>query len=320
MSEDDGTSLRPGRHVVTGAFGYTGKYIARRLLDAGAEVCTLTGSPDRDNPFGGRVKAHPLCFDDSARLTEVLRGAAVLYNTYWIRFPSKQCSFAQAFDNSLALFRAAKEAGVQRVVHISITNPSQQSPLEYFRRKAQLEAALADTGLSHAIVRPALLFGGEDILVNNIAWMLRRFPILLMPGLGRCRLRPIHVDDLAALAVEYGAREDNCIVDAVGPESFTYRQLIKEVSRIIGCRRLVIPALPAMVWLGGVVIGKLVGDVVLTRDELKGLMGNLLSSDAPPLGTTRLTDWARAHADTLGKSYHSELARRKDRLRAYKRL
>ncbi len=305
-------------HVVTGAFGYSGKYIARRLLDAGHRVRTLTNSPKRTNPFGGQVEIRPLDFERPQALVESLRGADVLYNTYWVRFNYPGFSHSVAVENTLTLFDAAKRAGVRRVVHVSITNPSLDSPLEYFRGKAQLERALIDSGLSHAILRPAVLFGYEDILVNNIAWSLRRFPVVPIFGDGRYRLCPIYVDDLAKLAVEQGSPSENRIIDAIGPETFTYRELVATVGRLIGKRRLLVRVPVSLGYLGCTMLGKLLGDVILTRAELKGLMGDLLYVDSPPAGQTRLTDWVRENADTIGVCYSNELARRKDRQRAYR--
>ncbi len=302
--------MTPELHAVTGAFGYSGRYIGRRLLDAGHRVITLTNSLQRENPFGGQVAAHPLAFERPDALVEALRGVRVLFNTYWVRFNYRSFTHAQAVDNTRTLFAAARDAGVERVVHVSITNPSVDSELEYFRGKAQLEAALRASGLSYAILRPAVLFGGEDILINNIAWMLRRFPVFGVFGDGEYRLQPIHVNDLASLAVEYGAKRDDVIVDAIGPETFTYRELVNTIGRAIGKPRRIISIAPAAGYYVGLLLGKLVGDVVLTRDEIKGLMAGLLCVDSPPAGTTRLTDWAAERRDVLGVSYASELGRR----------
>src|SRR5664279_6338430 len=202
-------------HVVTGAFGYSGKYIAARLWQAGHRVRTLTNSVDRPNPFSGRVEARPFHFMDKAKLVESLRGVSVFYNTYWVRFNHGDFSHSTAVDNTLKLFAACKEAGVGRVVHVSITNPSEASPLEYFSGKARLERALVESGLPHAILRPTVLFGKEDILINNIAWCLRRFPVFGVFGDGQYRLQPIYVDDLAALAVKHGSEGPNTIIDAI---------------------------------------------------------------------------------------------------------
>ncbi len=296
--------------AVTGAFGYSGKYIAQRLLDSGQSVITLTHSLNRPNPFGDRVTAYPFHFDQPDALAESLRGVTTLYNTYWVRFNHRGFSHQTAVANTLRLFAAAKAAGVERIVHVSITNPDLNSPLEYFRGKAQLEQALIDSGLSYAILRPTVLFGKEDILINNIAWMLRRFPIFGVFGDGSYQLQPIYVDDLGQLAVAQGELRPNAIIDAVGPETFTYRELVQAIGAIIGHPRPLLSISPTLGYYVGALIGRLVGDVTITRPEIDGLMANLLCVDAPPAGSTRLTDWAQAHAATLGQHYASELARR----------
>ena len=305
-------------HAVTGAFGYSGRYIAHRLLAAGESVMTLTNSPHRQNPFGNRVKAVPFHFDEPDRLTEALDGVTVLYNTYWIRFNHPSFTFADAVRNTLTLFQAAKAARVRRVVHISITNPSEDSPLEYFRGKARLERALGESGLSYTILRPAVLFGKEDILVNNIAWVLRHFPVFAVFGDGQYKLQPVYVDDLAQIAVDQGRQTENRIINAIGPETFTYRALVEAVGEIIGKRRPVVSVPPSVGYMGGWIIGKMTGDVMITRAEIQGLMDNLLYVDSPPVGETELTEWAKARSTTLGLHYTSELARRKDRQSAYR--
>jgi len=304
-------------HVVTGAFGYSGKYIAHRLLTEGHQVRTLTNSPHRPNPFGGQIAAMPFHFDDPAALTASLQGAKVLYNTYWVRFNHKTFAHATAVENSLRLFAAAKTAGVERIVHVSITNPAESSPLEYFSGKARLEAALITSGLSYAILRPTVLFGKEDILINNIAWMLRTFPVFGLFGDGRYRLQPIYVDDLAQLAVAQGAGREDKIIDAIGPETFTYRELVRAIGQIIGKERPLLPLPPGLAYLAGRLVSRWVDDVLVTREEIAGLMAGLLYVDSPPAGMTRLTTWARQHADTLGRQYTSELARRRSRETGY---
>lgn len=305
------------KHAVTGAFGYSGKYIAQRLLNQGHEVITLTNSPDRTNPFGKQVEAYPFNFDDPQLLAESLRGVKVLYNTYWVRFNHETFQHTSAVANTLRLFEAAKAAGVERVVHISITKPSLNSHLEYFRGKAELEEALIASGLSYAILRPTVLFGKEDILINNIAWMVRKFPVFGVFGDGQYRLQPIYVDDLAALAVAEGANQENRIVNAIGPETFTYRELVGMIGEVIGKKRPIITIPPLVGYWLGRVVSLLVDDVLVTKEEIEGLMAGLLYVDTPPTGTTSLTAWARKHAATLGKTYTSELARRRDRTAVY---
>jgi NADH dehydrogenase len=304
-------------HVVTGAFGYSGRYIAWRLLKEGYRVRTLTNSKERSNPLHGQIEAHSYHFDNLALMTESLRGAKVLYNTYWVRFSHGDFSHASAVRNTLMLIEAAKRAGVTRIVDVSITNPSEDSPLEYFRGKAQLERALIESGLPHAILRPAVLFGKEDILINNIAWLLRRFPIFTVFGKGDYRLQPIFVDDMAALAVQQGRERENSVIDAIGPEIFNYCELVHELGAIIGRRRFIVSIPPTLGYCAAGLIGWWMRDVLLTRDEIDGLMRGLLCTASPPAGKTKLTDWARQNAESLGRAYSSELARRRNRTAAY---
>lgn len=305
-------------HAVTGAFGYSGKYVAKRLIDEGCNVITITNSLGRKNPFGDKIQAFPFNFHDPKKLEETLQGVSVLYNTYWVRFNHKAFTYADAVRNSETLFRAAKRAGVKRIVHISITNPSIDSPLEYFSGKARLEQALIESGISFAILRPTVLFGKEDILINNIAWGLRYLPVFGVFGDGKYKLQAIYVDDLARLAIQYGKEKENSVIDAIGPETFTYRDLVKTLGEIIGKRRPIVSVPPGIGYLAGLIIGKIVNDVMITKEEIKGLMANLLYVESPPTGSTKLTDWAKKHSETLGLKYTSELARRMNRESEYK--
>ena len=307
----------PELHAVTGGFGYSGKYIVRGLLARGRAVVTLTNSPNRPNEFGEKIRVAPLAFADRAALVAGLSGAKVLYNTYWVRFDHRDFTHRAAVENTQALFAAAKQAGVERIVHVSITNPSLDSPLPYFAGKARLEAALRETGIPHSILRPAVLFGGEDILINNIAWTLRRVPIFGMVGRGDYGIRPIHVEDFAALAIAEGEAEGCRTLDAVGPESFTFRELVATLGQVIGKPRPIV-GVPA--WLGllaGRAIGWLKRDVFLTKEEVAGLTAGLLASTAPATGAIRLSDWARRNQKTLGRRYASEMRRRRRRDVAY---
>ncbi|MFC1494367.1 SDR family oxidoreductase [Thermodesulfobacteriota bacterium] len=306
------------KHAVTGAFGYSGKYIAKKLIDEGHRVITITNSLDRKNPFGDRIEVCPFNFDEPAKLEETLRGVSVLYNTYWVRFNHKTFTHADAVRNTEIMFKAAKKAGVKRIVHISITNPSLDSPLEYFSGKAHLEKSLIDSGISHTILRPTVLFGKEDILINNIAWGLRHLPLFGVFGDGEYKMQPIYVDDLADLAIKHGKENENLIVNAIGPETFTYRELVKKIGEIIGKHRPIVSVPPGIGYFAGWIIGKIVNDVMITREEIEGLMENLLYVESPPIAGTKLTDWAKKHSDTLGLQYTSELARRTDRESEYK--
>lgn len=295
--------------AVTGAFSYSGKYITRRLLARGEEVITLTGHPNRPDPFDGKVRAFPLDFADASGLTSSLRGVETLVNTYWVRFDKGANTQPAAVENTRRLVDAAVAAGVKRIVHISITNPSADSPLPYFWGKAANEKAVMDSGLLYAILRPTVLFGAEDILINNIAWLLRRFPFFALPGDGSYRLQPVFVDDLAALAVKAVFERGSSIRDAVGPDIFTFREMVELIGTKVGVRRLLMNVPPRLALIAARVLSLFVQDVMLTPEEVDGLMAGLLVSSETPLCTTKLGDWLEDNRANVGAVYASELKR-----------
>lgn len=294
--------------AVTGAFSYSGKYIAKRLLERGEEVITLTGHPNRPDPFGGKVKAFPLDFDETG-MTRSLNGVDVLVNTYWVRFDKGGNTQPLAVENTRTLVKAAKAAGVKRIVHISIANPSAESHLPYYWGKAANEKAVMESGLSYAILRPTVLIGKEDILINNIAFLLRRLPIFFIPGDGSYGIQPVYVEDLADLAVEGVYRKDNFVIDAVGPDCYTFKEFVQLIGKKIGAERPLVSVPPRLALLAAQFLSLFVGDVILTPEEVDGLMGNLLVSKHPALGRTAFKEWLEANKSTVGTKYASEIKR-----------
>jgi uncharacterized protein YbjT (DUF2867 family) len=293
--------------VVTGAFSYTGRHIAEALLGRGRSVRTLTRRPaPPGHPLAETVEARPFVFDDS--LVEVLRGADTLYNTYWVRFERGETTFARAVENTRVLFDAAKQAGVRRVVHISVANSSADSPFAYFRGKAATEQALRDSGLSHAIVKPTLVFGPDDILVNNIAWALRHVPVFLVSTV-EDEVQPVSVFDTARICVEAGERSEDVAVDAAGPERWRFDDFVRLIKQATGGRAWIRHAPEAVSLATARVAGLFLRDVVLTRDEFGMLKAGLLVSYEPALGRESFREWALANGDALGRRYASELGR-----------
>ena len=297
--------------VVTGAFSYTGKAIAARLLEQGRTVRTLTRRPA---PEGSPIEAFDFNFDRPEQLRATLEGADTVYNTYWVRFERGQVEFTEAVNNTITLIHAARDTGVRRFVHVSITKPSLDSDLPYFRGKALMEKALMESGLSYAIVRPTVIFGRGDVFINNIAWILRRFPVFGVAGNGKYKIQPVHVDDVARICVEMGARTGNVVIDAAGPETFTWKQFVRAIGKGIGHPRPMFPApVPAALAMARM-IGFIVKDVVVNRQELDGLMAGLTASDqTPAAGRIKLTEWIARHSADLGVEWASEIGRNYER-------
>jgi len=293
--------------AVTGAFSYSGKYITKRLLARGEEVITLTGHPNRPDPFNGKVKTYPLDFDEMS-MTKSLQGVDVLVNTYWVRFDKDDNTQPRAVENTRKLVNAAKAAGVKRMVHISIANPSADSHLPYYWGKAANEKAVVDSGMSYAILRPTVLVGGgEDILINNIAFLLRRLPFFLIPGDGSYGIQPVYIEDLADLAVEGVYSKENYITDAVGPDAYSFREMVSLIGEKIGVKRPLLSFPPRLALLAAQFLSLFVNDVILTPEEVDGLMSNLLVSKEPARAQTAFKDWLEANKENIGARYASEL-------------
>lgn len=306
-----GRALDTGLDCVTGAFSYSGQAIANALLNSGRHVRTLTGHPHRA-PESTPLQVCPLDFDDSIGLATSLEGVTTLYNTYWVRFAHHQIDHDLAVHNSRALFQAARRAGVARLVHVSITHPSADSPYPYFRGKALVEGALAETGLSYAVLRPAILFGGNGVLINNIAWLLRHVPVFAIGGRGNYRIRGIHVDDLATLCLQKSSEDTNSVSDAVGPERPTFVELVSEIREAVGSHAKLIRTPGFTLPLLSRALGLALGDVLLTRDEYQAMANGLADTDGPSTGNTELSKWIATNAQTLGLSYANELTRHFD--------
>jgi uncharacterized protein YbjT (DUF2867 family) len=293
--------------VVTGAFSYSGAAIAAELRARGRRVRTLTGHPGRA-PGGTDIDIRPLDFADQDRLEDSLRGARTLYNTYWVRFARGQVSHETAVANSRVLFDAAVRAGIRRIVHVSITHADAASPYPYFRGKAEVEAHLIGLGLPYAIARPAILFGGNGVLVNNIAWLLRRLPVFAIGGRGAYRVRAIHVADLARLCADLGSRDDSVRLDAVGPQSLRFRDMVTAIRDAVGSHAAIVPAPGQLIPPLSFMLGVLLRDVLLTRDEYLAMAAGLADSDAPANGHIAFTDWLAEHGQELGQTYANEIS------------
>ncbi|HEV3405645.1 MAG TPA: NAD(P)H-binding protein [Candidatus Dormibacteraeota bacterium] len=302
--------MEPGSFdVVTGAFSFTGRFIARRLMTLERPIKTLTNHPQREGTEDVNAEVAPLQFADREALVESLRGADVLYNTYWVRFHHGKVRFGDAVANTRILIGAARDAGVRRVVHISVSNPSEDSPLDYYAGKARAERAVRESGLSWAIIRPTLIFGQGDILINNIAWLLRRLPVFGIPGRGDYRLQPVAGEDVAEIATWAAEQVDNVTVDAAGPDIIYYSEMVESIAIAVGRHPRFVYLSPRNTMRATRLIGRFMKDVMLNEPELDGLMQELLVSHERPRGTRRLDNWLLTNADSIGAKYASELDR-----------
>jgi len=297
------------RLAVTGSFGFTGRAITERLLAAGREVVTLTRRSGAGDPLAERIAVRPIDTTNPAQLAASLAGVDTLFNTYWLRFPRDGETFEGLVAQSAVLLAAAREAGVRRVVHVSVVNATPDAETPYVRAKAALESVVRSSAMEWAIVRPTLLYGPGDILINNLAWALRRLPVYGIPGLGRYTVQPVHVNDLARLCIDAAEGAPNRVIDAAGPEILAYRDLVGLIRGAVRSRAIVVPLPALVVFAAARLIGLFVRDVVLTRDEIRELTSSLLTSREPARGEIRISEWLRENADSIGRRWSGELSR-----------
>jgi nucleoside-diphosphate-sugar epimerase len=295
--------------AITGAFGFTGRALAKRLLDDGRDLVTLSRRSGDGDPLRDRLRVEPFDTDRPDHLVASLAGVDTLFNTYWIRFPRGPRTYERAVAQTAVLVAAARDAGVRRIVHVSVVNAAIDGPTPYVRAKAALEALVRGSGLEWVIVRPTLTYGPSDILINNLAWALRRLPICGLPGTGRYTVQPVHVNDVARICVEAGRGDAGMTIDAAGPEILAYRDLVEMVRGAVRSHSIVVPMPAPLVLAAGRALGLAVRDVVLTRDEVRELTSSFLTSAESPLGTIRISEWLRANGAVLGRRWASELAR-----------
>lgn len=292
------------RAVVTGAFSNTGAAVATELARRGYALHTLTR---RSPPAGSPITRAPLTFERD-HLRRELAGADVFVNTYWVRFAGHGRTFEQAVEHLRLLVDVAKEVGVKRFVHVSVSNAAKGTHLGYYRGKAQAEAYLAKSGLSHAIVCPTLVVGPTDVLTSNITWFLRRFPFFLVPRGGRYRVQPVTLADNARIIADCAEATADQHVDAAGPDVFTFREYLELLAKAAGVRRLFLPAPDFVALAATSVVSLFLGDTVLAREELRGLEDELLFSASPPLGRESVREWLIKNGAALGRRYVDDTA------------
>lgn len=298
------------RYVVAGGTGFTGTYIVRNLIsDDENRIVVLSSHPSRNHEFGRRIKVDPYNFDQYDEMVDSFKGADCFINTYWVRLNFKSSSFREAVRNSKKLVDACLEAGVKRMVHISVANPSHDYPYEYYRGKMEVEDYIDRSGLSYAILRPTLLFGDEEILVNNITWLIRKYGFFFIFGNGNYSVTPVFVDDVAKEAVRQSLLDENVTEDVVGPETYTFEEIVRFISQETGNRTTIYHLSPFFMAPVCRLLSLLRRDTVVTPEELKVVIDNKLYSDAIPLGETRFSAWVRENREKFGKEYHSEVER-----------
>jgi uncharacterized protein YbjT (DUF2867 family) len=292
--------------VVTGAFSNAGMAVAAELIRRGWFVRTLT---NHSPPTGSSIRATPLRFEPDL-LRAALNGADAFVNTYWIRFPYGGVTFETAVRNSRVLIEAARAAGVQRFVQVSVSNADENSALGYYKHKAVVDREVRESGLSYAIVHPTLIVGPKDVLTNNMAWFLRRVLVFAVPSGSGYRIQPILLPDVGRIIADAVEGTTSVDVEAAGREVVAFREYLRRLTRNMGLHRLFVSLPPPAIVAAMGPIGRMLGDTVLTPEEMRGLQQDRLVSRGTPLGTTSVFDWLASNASRFGHTYMNDTRRR----------
>jgi len=289
-------------YMVTGAFSFTGRHVAKRLLEEGEEVRTMTRFPQSASPFAEAVPAVPFDYDDVGALTQALRGCDRLINTYWRRQPEGNLGYDRVVQQSKNLFAAAKAVGIERIVHMSINDPHGKK-FPYFRAKCATERAVRECTVSSVVVRPQLVFGDGELLINNLAWTLRQSRLAAVPGDGQYLMQPIHASDYAELIVGLSRNRRDGVVNGVGPDVMTYDDMVSMVGNAIGRKPRILHVHPKFFDRVARLINRFVEEPTVLDYEVYGCLVENGVVPREPQGTRRLVDWLRDHADSLGRRY-----------------
>ena len=293
--------------LITGASGFIGGAISHRLIGRD-EIRSLTSHPEK-NRFGERVQSFAYDFDAPMRMEEAFRGVDVFVNSYYVRFNYGRATFELAVDRTRELIALARLAGVRKIVHVSVSNADERSDLPYYSNKGRIERLVRESGLDYTILQPAIVVGPGDILVNNIAFFLRRLPVFTIFERGEYRVQPITVDAFADLAIEaidaIDGPHGHATLPVAGPRDWIFLDLVRAVHAAVGSRARIVHAPAALALAGLKVAGLFLGDVVLTPDEVTGLTREYLYVERPLRRGADFAQWLAQPgvASTLGRRY-----------------
>lgn len=268
--------------TIFGGSGFVGRYITRRMANAGWRVRVAVRRPNEAlfvRTYGAVGQVEPILANvrDDASTAAAVSGADVVINCVGILAEDSRQKFeAVQAEGAGRIARAAAAAGVKRLVHLSAIGADATSDSDYARSKAEGEALVLEHFPDAVILRPSVVFGPEDQFFNRFAGMARLTPILPIVG-GNTRFQPVYVDDVAA-AAEAAAlgRAEPGIYELGGPDVETMRQLMERMLRVIR-RRCVIVNLPFwMARIDAAILDfvqaaslGLIRNRILTRDQVR---------------------------------------------------
>jgi len=274
--------------LVLGGSGFVGSSLCEKLVErsggADGRIVVPTRRPARARHIQllPTVEVAPWNPDDDAQLDALVRGRDAVVNLIAILHGSEAELRRVHVELPARLARACAKGGVKRVIHVSALGAAPDAPSRYLRSKAAGEAALMNAPLDLVVLRPSVMFGERDHLMNRFAALQRVFPVIPLAG-ALARLQPVWVEDVAAAIIRsLELRRGGEIIECVGPAVYTLRELVELAGRWSGRPRRVVPLPDALGRLQALLLELLPGEPLMSRDNLDSLKVPAVASGHMP--------------------------------------
>ena len=257
--------------AVTGATGFVGSHLVRRLLRDRHQVRALVRKPtDRwaNQPGVTLVEGS---IDNVAAMTDAFRGADCVYHLVGLIAETRTQTFeTTVVGGTRNVVQAAVAAGAGKLVYLSAMGTEAEALSRYHRTKYEAEQTVIGSGLPYVILRPSVIYGPGDGFVSLLAKLIRRSPVTPVFGSGRYQLQPVYIDDMTEIMTRALTSKSvlGQIVDCGGPEKLEYVSILDHIGAVLGKRRFRLHLPMAAARLMAVVLETFLRPAPLTRDQL----------------------------------------------------
>jgi len=282
--------------TIFGGSGFLGRHTVRALARAGWRIRVATRNPGRGfflRPLGtvGQIDFVKCDVADADAVAAAVMGSNAVINLTGILFQKGQTFEDVQAEGAANIARAAADAGVTALVHVSAIGADAQSESEYAVTKAQGEQAMREAFPNAVVLRPSIIFGPEDGFFNKFAAMARYLPVLPLVGGGHTRFQPVFVGDVAQAIVKALASEEarGRTFELGGPSIYSFKELLQLILRETGRKRLLVP-LPFGIASVKAAFLQIMPNPILTMDQVKLLKkDNVVAPTAAGLADLGIT-------------------------------
>lgn len=284
--------------IVLGGTGFIGRHICEKLVQAGHEVMVPTRKLENARLIQTLPRLQPIVCNvhDAAALSAAVSGHDALINLVAILHGSEAEFERVHVSLPRSIVAACKAAGVARVVHISSLAASVDAPSRYLRSKGRGEQVWQDSGLDVCILRPSVVFGAGDRLLNVFAALQKIFPFVPLAS-AQAQFQPVWVDDVAQAALRclglndsqneskvsrFGEGQKAKIFELAGPATMSLRDLFELAGRCVGAQRPIWPLPASLGRLQAACMEYMPGPALMSRDNLDSMKSPSIASGQWP--------------------------------------